>query len=77
MCIRDSCRELFAPFTDDVPDLGELLVAQSQINLNKFNPNGDLVSAMADVYKRQMLMRLMILLVMVTNLLMVVIILME
>lgn len=42
-----SCRELFALFTDDVPNLRELLAIQSQINLNKFNPNGDLVSAMA------------------------------
>ena len=40
-----SCRELFAPFTDDVPDLGELLAAQSQINLNRFNPSFDLMVA--------------------------------
>ena len=40
-----SCRELFAPFTDDVPDLGELLAIQSQINLNKFNPTMDLIAA--------------------------------
>jgi len=42
-----SCRELFAPFTDDVPDLGELIAIQSQINLNRFNPSADLISAMA------------------------------
>jgi len=40
-----SCRELFAPFTDDVPDLDELLAIKSQINFNKFNPSADLISA--------------------------------
>ena len=40
-----SCRQPFFPFSDDIPDLGELLALRAEIQLNKFNPNGNAIAS--------------------------------
>ena len=40
-----SCRQPFFPFSDDIPDLGELLALRAEIQLNKFNPNGNAITS--------------------------------
>ena len=40
-----SCREPFAPFNDDIPNLSELLALRAEIQLNKFNPNGNAIAS--------------------------------
>jgi len=39
-----SCRQPYGVWKDDIPNLGELLAIQSQINLNRFNPSFELVA---------------------------------
>lgn len=40
-----SCREPFAPFNDDIPNLSELLALRAEMQLNKFNPNGNAITS--------------------------------